>query len=65
MCVVTITDDGVEIITSQNIELELNPDGTANTSWIKERVKQRVAQDRALKAEQLSADQVATTIINN
>jgi len=64
-CIVTITDNGVEVVTSQNIGLELNPDETANTVWIKERVKQRVAQYRSLKAEQESTNKVSITVANN
>jgi len=39
-CVVTIKDNGVPIIGDKfNIGLELNPNGTANTDYIKERAK--------------------------
>jgi len=39
-CVVTIKDNGVPIMDGKfNIGLELNPDGTANTDYIKERAK--------------------------
>ena len=46
-CVVSIKDGGAPIIGDKfNIGLELNPDGTANTGYIKERVKLLVAMTR-------------------
>jgi hypothetical protein len=62
VCVVTITDDNVEIITSQNIGLELNPDGTANTAWIIDNAKRIVLNRRKIKAEQTSIDKITSTI---
>ena len=41
-CIVTVYDDGKLIIDRSNIGLELNPDGTANTQWISERLKNYV-----------------------
>lgn len=43
ICVVTIKDsDNVVIVDAANIGLELNPDQTANTTWIESVAKQYV-----------------------
>ena len=57
-CVIRVYDDpeisslALEdnlIIDRVNIGLELNPDGSANTTWIKERVKDKVFYNRNYK----------------
>ena len=41
-CIVTIMDGSEYILDAKNIGIELSPDGTANTSWIKENIKIRI-----------------------
>ena len=38
-CIVTLIDDGKTLLNGVNIGLELNPDGTANTQFIKDRLR--------------------------
>ena len=45
-CVVSIYDGVDLIVQNVNIGLELNPDGTANTQWIKANIKSMVADHR-------------------
>ena len=61
VCVVSINDNGVNIVTG-NLGLELNPDGTANTSWIIDTAKKLVLDRRRIKAEQASIDKITSTI---
>ena len=50
-CVVRVTDGSDVIIDNKNIGLdELNPDGTANTTWIKSKVRDLAFSKRIIKA---------------
>ena len=62
VCVAEVTDNNV-IIATGNFGLdELNPDGTANTVWITNRVKQYVIDYRKDIAQTLSANKITSTI---
>lgn len=41
-CIVTVYDDGKLIIDRKNIGIEVNPDGTANTQSVVERLRRFV-----------------------
>ena len=62
MCVVTIMDGSEYIINKKNIGLELNPDGTANTEWIKAEIKMHT--NRRLTAPKSLATAIPVTIGN-
>ena len=48
-CIVTLVDDGKTLLNAVNIGLELNPDGTANTQFIKDRLRSCVFAHRLHK----------------
>lgn len=48
-CIVTVFDGDDVVLNHINIGLELNEDGTANTTWIRENIKTRVSQYRSEK----------------
>ena len=60
-CVVSITEDGVEIETG-NIGLKLNPNGTTNTAWVMTKTKDVILDKRANEKKQASIDKITSTI---
>ncbi|HHZ65098.1 MAG TPA: hypothetical protein EYN51_06330 [Flavobacteriales bacterium] len=64
VCVVKITDNGV-VLGEGNLGLKVNPDGTANTAWIIDAVKEVVLGRRKAKAVQDSIDKITSTINTN
>jgi len=61
VCVVEIKDNG-EIVSYGNIGLQTNPDGTANTIWLTNTVKEIVLSRRRETAEQSSINKLTSTI---
>ena len=48
-CIVTLVDGGKTLLNGVNIGLELNSDGTANTQFIKDKLRQYVFAHRLHK----------------
>ncbi|HIB85249.1 MAG TPA: hypothetical protein EYO59_11830 [Chromatiaceae bacterium] len=54
-CVITIKDGDELVLERKNIGLELNPDGTANTAWIKDKISSRISSHRRDKVRKKNA----------
>ena len=61
-CVVTIMEGSDYILDTKNIGLELNPDGTANTSWIKESIRTRIENKLTPKPNMLTKDRISVSL---
>ena len=55
-CVVTIKDGENVVVDNANIGLQLNPDGTANTTWIQKVAKTKVLEYRTLGNSIITVD---------
>ncbi len=62
VCVAEVTDSNTVIFTGNFGLDELNPDGTANTVWITNRVKEFVIDYRNSTAKEHSLEVLKTTI---
>ena len=50
-CVISIYDGDSVIVDNNNMHLELNSDNTANTIWLKQKIKNKVADYRFYVSE--------------
>ncbi len=50
ICIITIRDGNDLVVDNSDIGLEVNPDGTANSAWIREKISSYVSGHRKAKA---------------